>query len=1603
MNIRLNTLVLLLLITYALFISNNNLNAQVTNANRYNIQLKTVGYYFNYDGENGQNEPRFTMDADLGSDNTCLVNADATGYSHTAGWDADTGPNGMSHNYSSSLHRDVLIRTNVASTRARFSFFAMEWNCGAEFVYDSCDGYWTRTCGSRDIRTSTNGPGLISEEWFYDVVDQETAVRLRKTWRYYYGNDENYPLTFGNFGAGTYRRIHDNSNRRAHSSAHISMGYTDEWEESDGPSGYFTPGQDVTYSFSVDDYSHIVASTDFPETKFNTVLHIIKDLGNGQWEPYARHDDISSSNGKSKIDVIVPPGDYFVVVDGKRYVEQQTFRLEIIKSDASFTAGTISHPGSWVKHGCSINIPISSTINGSASHGTPSYFWQRKAANATTWTTIQGATNAILTDVEMGPITEDTDVRRGFSSLGLTEYSNTLFFEALNNAEVGTIGRIEGKITGKNGNGEIPNVIVRAFPTEPIPGACPDETYQAVSIANGEYVIPGIYHGLDTTTWKIVPEFLDHKFDPDTFTLDLYPLVYQRDNINFQDTTTLFISGRITQSDPNSIGETVCGIPDVGLFLNEMNQLPRVTDMMGNYSLSLVNRDPNDQYIVRPDTTNYQFTPSQSPILVVLQDTAGIDFENTRMDTISGTVLGCGDFYFGRVFVTIKDLHGCFEYSKLTDNMGRYEAVVPAREYEVYVDRLWPSSSVDPQIYTTGAIEQYFLNIRDTVDITKESAVVNFKYRQKPEMVINNLPTKSCNGEVVDTVFTQGEKVELIISVYEANTNQCPLDTGVVIITDSISGVFGEIPVSNGVAYYTVHPGEPNIFSPYTKNLNLIARDIDNPDFQSQINMNVIVEGNRARTASFATVSPELPMFILRDPPGDGSSSFIETSETFEMATSFSTLRGGGVNLWGQVKAGAQFEAGFLGFSTESEAWASATNELDISGYNSSSTESIWSITNTTRYSTNDGDEIIGRDADVFVAGALNIRYALADIIDYNSETCTVEESVDLIMGVDSIGTITAFSRNNIVNGVIPELEVIRDLLTDPDSIRNWTMQIDAWNQILDLNDQLKEDAIPDPGNDNYTWDGGIGSIEESSTATASSSSILEFQLEINQSVAVEAGFEVAGSGISGGVDIYARMETGGSTTNTSLSSRTVGFTLTDDDPEDEFVTGIFIDPTYGTPVFKDLGKETTCPYEGGLLIDRPLISVDNPVAIDVDPDGEALFNLSITNGTELSSNTSNSVRKIYLDVVDGSNPHSADINPGGDGIFPLKFSNMARGETRNRLIRISRADPNIFTLEGLKFIVYPECDGQTNTVSSTTAVSAFFISACSDITMNAPDPSVPWKVNENDGNNLSIHLTDYNRALIDEVILQYTPTGLNSWTDITTVAAAAMNSNATTSGGTFIDWNLNDVPDGEYDIRIRLNCSSGSTFTQRVSGIVDRTKPMVFGLPNPVDDDYDLSAGDEISAQFTEEIVCNASTSAILMNMETNEEYPATLTCGIDKVSIVPEQILGNLDPAPYRVVLEGVRDKNNNVADTYRWAFIVGDYVYDPDCSPIMISNNNVNQDAIAQFAYYSEEISSNGVVGSGTNIDFNSEQAIEFLPGFEVKPNAELRATIADCPND
>lgn len=1409
-------------------------------------------------------------------------------------------------------------------------------------------------------------------------------VEIRTIWAYKDGQwRETSALNFGPVSCGA---TYDHHNRTE--SIGLYKGTYYGYKNTFHPGGTNVPSDapaqaapDVVYSFQVQsDEKKVNISSSTHVSGFNHYIHLIRDQG-GTFTHIASNNSISPS-----LSEVLVPGDYLIVVEGAGS-SKGSFDLKVEVPEPTLDPGMIDHAKPFVQKGCRLTSPIFNQEDASSDFGTQFYFWQKKLPHETEWSWVNNAISATLSPSELGDINEDVEIRRvaGNSCSSLQAYTEPITIETIDNNTIGGKGRIEGEVTGKNGLGKIQGVTVFAIPASPINGACPDQVYSGVTLQNGRYVIPEIYHGNGTTAWKIYPKYFDHKFQPDTFYLDLSAQVFEFEEINFADTTSLLIEGRLVQEDSRSLAETTCGIQDVPMLLNG-EATTSSSDDLGNYAINVINRTNDNNYIVRPNDPQYDFVPVQTPNMFLLSDTSGVDFVNEQLENLSGYVVACDTFCFGRVRLNIEDVSGCFKFKKTTNSCGFFSINLPIREYVVSFDRAIASTLEEG--YDAGEIDAYFEEVRDTVDIRSGAKEVFFNYRQRPEIEILDLPL-ICN----DTVFTQGEAIDITFHITEENTNGCELDTGVLIIHDEISNKPEQmLPISKGYAIYTVEPGEPNIFAStgYKKGFTVTAQDIVDPDRRSSITFKAIVQGNKAREATFTTVSPEIPLLILRDPPGDKSYSFVKESESTEFGFSLYAQREGGIETYTKTKSGIAFSVG-MGYSTETAVVANVEGQLAITAKNSSSTDQVWSITTGQEFSTSADDGAMGRDADLFVASALNIRYALTDIRTYNEQQCRIDESVDIIMGADSIKTLTLYTTKDIESLTIPRLIELRDAISDPDSMLYYNDQISIWRQLIQRNDDLKAAAIPDTI-PNISWSGSAGAFKKYSTTSSSKSISFDIGLEIESSIAATAGFSVAGIGLESGVKIRSRIELGGGFSGSTSSQRTHGFELDDDDDEDFYETEIFYDPVYQTHVFRNTSSGSTCPYAGGSLIDNPILAAESPVVEVANPGDTARFKLFITNGTELPDSSDFRVRSYTLSVDEASNPESASITAGSN--LPITFT-LDKGQTVPRKILIQRTDNSVHSLEGIKLLLYPTCEGPSSALTRSIELTAHWPTTCSNITMNEPAPG--WLINENSDNSINFKVTNYNKDFINNVIVEYSRAGLNDWNEGPIRSAASLGETET-----FINWNTSSLFDGAYDVRIKLTCNEGVIYTERVTGRIDRTKASILGLPAPVDDVYDPMTEDRISAKMTERIDCSQAT-AILMNMETDEVYPAQLTCGIDEVEVVPIDILTDFDPAAYRVVITNVKDIAGNTSKPLRWAFIVGDYVFDPDCSPIMLSNNNVEQDGITQYNYYSQSIDSDGTIKDRKTVGLIAEEEIEFLQNFQVEEGGTLEASIDTCPND
>ena len=161
----------------------------------------------------------------------------------------------------------------------------------------------------------------------------------------------------------------------------------------------------------------------------------------------------------------------------------------------------------------------------------------------------------------------------------------------------------------------------------------------------------------------------------------------------------------------------------------------------------------------------------------------------------------------------------------------------------------------------------------------------------------------------------------------------CPIDSGrIELLFDYGNGeqiLEFRLEGYNGTINIPFVPGEPNILAPYTRKLELRLYPYDRVEDVVVETLDVLVLGDKADESTFTTTSPEIPMLILRDPPGDGSfASFTESTSSCH-TLGFSAQVDASVNKWTELKLGTKFEAG-LGFSTETKVWGTVNGSMEV-------------------------------------------------------------------------------------------------------------------------------------------------------------------------------------------------------------------------------------------------------------------------------------------------------------------------------------------------------------------------------------------------------------------------------------------------------------------------------------------------------------------------------------------------------------------------------------------------------------------------------------------------------------------------------------------------
>ena len=580
--------------------------------------------------------------------------------------------------------------------------------------------------------------------------------------------------------------------------------------------------------------------------------------------------------------------------------------------------------------------------------------------------------------------------------------NNTIPFETYSTSDAGYIkanGKIQGSVVTAGNNIAVPGVTINA--TGIVDGEI--YTYTGTTFANGEYIITDVYYDHDpaiATEYEVEASYLDHIITASPNNIaTLNSLVDPTIGlVNFVDETAYVITGKVSQPMVACPIEGVKITPYIDGAPSLLSQ--STTDADGNYSIVI---NPNqiglneirlsiDNFITSGmDTLYYDFVPDGDTVFtdfVNFPFVTEINFEDQLTYPIEIKVKNtCDDpISIAQWNVRIRTLDGCFDEIYQTNSTGNLVADLLPLNYTMSV------VGATVQNATNQLATDYFanfpvqLNLQDlhidsietmTMEEIADESKVNFTYHVAPDISLTGFTDFICTSDVA--VLQQGELYTLNIDIAEQfGSKYCAVQEGKVSISNPASNQGGKTillydPLFEEFPAYTFSAGDPNQISPHFYSV-VVDYLSDDDVFLGRFTQLVFVEGSVALPGAGILVDPAsgndavpLPMMVLRDPPGDGSSSYISGGQSIQYESQYTKSFGGGVE---------------VSFNT-SVGLGPVNADIGLSSTLSGSDEQVNTYSNTLTLSqtisTSSDESQIGVNADVVVGQGIVMSYGIVN------------------------------------------------------------------------------------------------------------------------------------------------------------------------------------------------------------------------------------------------------------------------------------------------------------------------------------------------------------------------------------------------------------------------------------------------------------------------------------------------------------------------------------------------------------------------------------------------------------------------------------------------
>ncbi|MCP9234381.1 T9SS type A sorting domain-containing protein [Lewinella sp. JB7] len=1156
-------------------------------------------------------------------------------------------------------------------------------------------------------------------------------------------------------------------------------------------------------------------------------------------------------------------------------------------------------------------------------------------------------------------------------------------------------GVIKGYVRSKLGAG-VSGVDVTVTLTEtipagaaPYPSNCATTSYCATTDIDGYYEIRDIYYH-EEATFRITPEkrgdSVVHVFNPALVERTIDVNAKTLNGVDFTDETVFTVAGKVHFPAYMGLGPE-CGMAEVAILIDSADFGIR-TDGRGEWKFSIQNEGT---YSFTPVFLHHTFIPSGAvtdPTSVRVEgDVVGIDFENTTTDSLQIVVQGSCNTTLGtetKVRVTSEDPL-CYNVEYDVPESGVMTIYnLPARAYKVRVSAV-ASTNVFDQIGNKPLTVD--LTVRDTAELITENETTTItpaildtlsndsiivvqpadtvfagsfdtlraevepaaRFIYRAPLVLSTdfvaagaeVPACTPGPGVPELIMEQGFSYPITIEIRENVSVDCYLDTGFVKIYDFISDRGGEairLPIRNGRVQYTIEPGIPNLATnggdrDYQKLLYIIP-EVDFAESQP-VEYWALVEGIKTNTPTFVSRSPDIPMLILHDPPGDNSYAYVEQGTTFESFTTVETEVGGAAGGFVNLLLGAKFKTPFSGHGFGTIIKFSA--EAGRDNFNRSGIRTSMTFTET--FSTSSMENLTGNDGDVYIGAAFNQEYSLSEEVSFNPDSCRAEVDIVPAMADNTFATTFMYTEQHIRNVLIPTFGLLRaELLEEIDTtnlaqvtrVNNLRADSLSWENMLAQNDTARgENAV---FQENISFSAGATYAEDWEEGSGSSVSY-EYNRFVNTEFALGAKIDNEG-GIWFDSELGFMGRFRWSTTNNSGTeadtTRKVGYVLEDNDIGDFFSVDILRDTSYDVPAFDLKVGTSSCPQEPNTQArDRPQIQILPPERDDVPTDGVASFNCLITNFSE-----SRETREYHVRTVSTTNPDGAVLFLGGHRInnSPASFF-LDYGETMTLELAVERG-PRASNYRDIGLMVYPPCEyelWQDNGVlrnADTAYIKLLnYETECTNVSLRHPFNN--WVVNGASPDFMKMTFSGYdlNNVNFESITLEVQREG-EGYLEVANVPKSALE-------GANYDFNvdLSNYPDGLYRFRAVANCGQdGVTYSTEKQGIIDRRSLAPFGYPQP--SDGFLRPGGEISVTFDKPINCafpavDYNPVFRITRADTEEEIPVTVSCSGDKIILQTNPPLAqrpDLSGVVLHARVDSLMDLNGNVQKyATDWSFRV------------------------------------------------------------------------------